>query len=96
MKNINTYNTTLHFDKYANMLLAEKSFRLIGIELDFLRNSAHNEEKKYRSAYMITDGVELTIEVKQLTQEDVQSFSDFHDVLDIIEMFDANLSDEDK
>jgi len=96
MKNNNTYNTTLHFDKYSNMLLAEKSFRLIGIELDYLRNIEHNKEKEYRSAYMVTNAIELTIDVKKLTEEDVQSFSDFHDVLSIIETFDANLADEDK
>ena len=86
----NTYNTTLDFDNHAQYVLAERAFRLIGIEHDYIINQEHNEKKTYRSAYMVGDITNGQLKIKGLTEVDVQSFSDYHEVLELINYFDSD------
>jgi len=81
-KTINTYNTTLTFKDYANMLHAEKVLRLIDIQLDFLSSTDLSKP------HQISNIKDLTIEIKKLTEEDVQSFSKYQEALELINYFD--------
>ena len=90
MKTNNTYNTTLEFDNHAQYVLAERAFRLIGIEHDYIRNAKHNAKETFRSAYMVGNIVKGELKIKGLTEKDIQSFSDYHEVLELINYFDSD------
>ena len=90
MKTNNTYNTTLEFDNHAQYVLAERAFRLIGIEHDYIINAEHNAKETFRSAYMVGSILKGELKIKGLTEKDVQSFSDYNEVIELINYFDSD------